>query len=49
MKLLLDIIRTSARELTGEHAKEFKGAMKRVIESAIDACRSTPGNQAEHP
>jgi hypothetical protein len=48
-RLILDIIRTSAPELTGEHAKQFKDAIKSIIESAIDACRNTPGNQVDNP
>jgi len=37
--MIFDIIRTSAPELTGEHAKEFKDAIKGIIESSVEKCR----------
>lgn len=37
--MILNIICTAAPELTGEHAKEFKDAIKGIIESSIEACK----------
>jgi uncharacterized NAD(P)/FAD-binding protein YdhS len=37
--MILNIIRSAAPELTGEHAKEFKDAIKGIIESSIVACK----------
>jgi hypothetical protein len=37
-KMILNIICTAAPELTGEHAKEFKDAVKGIIDSSIMAC-----------
>ncbi len=37
--MIFNIICTAAPELTGEHAKEFKDAIKGIIESSIMACK----------
>jgi hypothetical protein len=37
--MIFKIICTAAPELTGEHAKEFKDAIKGIIESSIKACK----------
>jgi hypothetical protein len=37
-RMILDIIFSAAPELTGEHAKEFKDAVKGIIERSIVAC-----------
>jgi hypothetical protein len=37
-RLVMDIIETSAPDLTGERARAFKDAVKALIENAIDKC-----------
>jgi hypothetical protein len=39
-EMILKVIRSSAPELTGEHAKRFKDAVKTIIEAASARCQS---------
>ena len=40
-QIIMEIIRESAPELIGEHASEFKDAIKRVIKNSIVECEKS--------